>query len=51
MRNAQNSMMMHQYLLNSLTEEAKVVMITTENQYHAGLNNLPVGTLLLKSIV
>jgi hypothetical protein len=50
-RNAQNSMMMYQYLLNSLTEEAKLVMITMESQYQAGANNLPVGALFLKTIV
>jgi hypothetical protein len=50
-RNAQNSMMLYLYLLNSLTEDAKLVMITMETQYHAGANNLPVGPLFLKSIV
>jgi hypothetical protein len=50
-RNAQNSMMLYLYLLNSLTEDAKLVMITMADQYHAGANNMPAGALFLKSII
>jgi hypothetical protein len=50
-RNAQNSIMLYQNLLNSLTENAKLIMITVDNQYHAGPNNLPCGPLFLKAIV
>jgi hypothetical protein len=48
-RDAQNSMLLYKYLLNSLTEDAKLVMVTMAHQYHA--NNMPSGPLFLKSII
>jgi hypothetical protein len=48
-RDAQNSMLLYKYLLDSLTEEAKLIMVTMANQYHH--NDLPVGALFLKSII
>jgi hypothetical protein len=48
-RDAQNSMLLYKYLLDSLTEAAKLVMVTMSHQYH--VNNLPIGTLFLKSII
>jgi hypothetical protein len=48
-RNAQNSMMLYLYLLNSLTEESKMTMITVHDQYHE--LGLPSGPMFLKSII
>jgi hypothetical protein len=48
-RDAQNSMLLYKYLLESLTEDAKLVTVTMSHQYHH--NNLPVGSLFLKSII
>jgi hypothetical protein len=50
-RNAQNSMMLYQYLLNSLAEESKLIMLTLDHQYIAGANELPSGPLFLKAII
>jgi hypothetical protein len=48
-RDAQNSMLMYKYLLNSLTEDAKLVMVTMAHQYHA--LDMPSGPLFLKAII
>jgi hypothetical protein len=48
-RHAQNAMMLYKYLLNSLTDEAKLMMLTLKEQYH--VNNVPDGIMLLKAII
>jgi hypothetical protein len=48
-QNAQNSLILYKYLLNSLKEEAKLIMVAYESTYH--INNEPVGSLFLKAII
>jgi hypothetical protein len=48
-RNAQNAMMLYKYLMNSLTDEAKLTMLTMKEQYHIGI--VPDGIMLLKAII
>jgi hypothetical protein len=48
-RDAQNSMMLYKYLLDSLSEDAKLVMVTMAHLYH--INNIPVGSMFLKAII
>lgn len=48
-RNAQCSMMMYKYLSNSLTDDAKLMMLALSDQYKEG--DLPVGSLFLKAII
>jgi hypothetical protein len=48
-RHAQNAMMLYKFLMNSLTDDAKLTMLTMKEQYH--VNNVPDGIMLLKAIV
>jgi DNA-binding transcriptional regulator YiaG len=48
-RNAQNSIMLHQFLANSLTDEAHLIMISMKEENT--INNESVGALYLKVLI
>jgi hypothetical protein len=48
-RRAQDSMMMYQYLSNSLTEEATTMILSNKSSYY--VNELPSGLCFLKTII
>jgi hypothetical protein len=48
-RNAQNSMFLYQFLHESLTEEAKAIMVSNISMY--SIDGVPVGLLFLKMLI
>jgi hypothetical protein len=48
-RTAQNSILMYKYLLDSLTDDAKLIMVTLSDQFH--IADRPIGSLFLKLVV
>jgi hypothetical protein len=50
-KNAQNSIMLYQFLSNTLTKEAKNKIQINATLYHIGLNEIPSGTCFLKIII
>jgi hypothetical protein len=50
-KNAQNSIILYQFLSNTLTKEAKNKIQINSALYHIGVNKLPLGPCFLEMII